>query len=265
MKQLIFTTIALITLMLVGCTQTNKSTTISKQETKEVVEQETKKKFPEVTATPGKTDQPTATTETAKDAQSSNNTNSAQSPENPTKNAQSSNTTAKDAQSPENPNDPDAYTMKDKDETTTASSNKEKNVQEGNDFQGPKAFLLNERFGLRLNETAVNNEIETGVEVLAIRDNRCPVGVNCFRAGEVEVDLKINGKETTTLTFPTAEKPGSTSYYASGLYGVKLLGASRKGRPDLTKQGGGLLNNFSGIEVYLQVDKSSDGTESGKE
>lgn len=227
MKQLILYTFVCLTLMANSCAQTNKSTSNTNKKT-ETVASENKSDFPEVTASNTKP-------ETAKPTEAPSSTK-------PTTNTQSTKP-AKDAESSTQTTQQPATTNGKKESATTNGFN-------------PILFALNERFSLRQNQSALNKETETGLEILAIRDNRCPVGVNCFRAGEVEIDLKVNDK-TVTLTYPTAEKPNSTSNHVTDQFTVKLLGASRKGRPDLSKPGGG-LKDFGGIEVYLRVDKQAD-------
>lgn len=247
MKQLILYSFICLTLMANSCAQTNKTTANTSKEKTETVTTDKKSEVPDVTAssTPSETTKPT-------DAQSTKSNTGAQSTK-----------PAKDAQSPTQTtaNNPGAYDNKEK-QTTETSNGKKESLTTGTD---PILFALNEQFGLRLNQSAFNKRSETGLEVLAIRDNRCPVGVNCFRAGEVEIDLKVNNKEVT-LTFPTAEKPGSTNKHTVDQLTVKLLGASRKGRPDLSKPGGGTLKGvLGGIEVYLIVDNEPGGESEGKE
>jgi len=235
MKHLVLYATLCVILMAFSCTQTNKSTTNTSKENAKNAQSTTQSDFPEVTADNQKP--ATSNTTDSKTKPSAQSPKPAHDP-----NAQSPKTTA---------NDPSAYDMKEKQTSSgTPNTKKESVVSNGN---GPKLFAFNERFGLRLEESAMNKESETSLEVLAIRDSRCPVGVNCIRAGEVEVDLKINDKETVTLTYPTAEKPGSKDNYAADQYTVRLLGASRKG--NLSKPNGNKLNTLGGIEVYLKVDK----------
>ncbi len=217
--------------MAFSCTQSNKPAAKDNKENAKTTS-EKKSEFPDVTAEnkenskqPEVTTAPTVATKSPKEAQETTTTT------------------------------PPGYSEKEKEVTTTESKDaKTKRETATPNLNGPKLFAFNEQFGLRLNESATNEASSTALEVLAIRDNRCPVGVNCFRAGEVEVELKINDKETVTLTFPTAEKPRSQDAYATDQFTVKLLGASRKGRPNLSKPEGGLLkNSLGGIEVYLKV------------
>jgi len=217
--------------MAASCAQTNKSTTSTKEKTKQE-QSNSKSDLPEVTAKIGDKSEPTTDKPTT-DTKPKEETTDA---------LPAKNTTT----------EPIASEIKEK-KTSGTTNKKENSIQNGTD---PIVFSFNERFSLRLNETAINNSTENRMEVVAIRDNRCPVGVNCFRAGEVEVDLKIDTEtQIITLTFPTAEKPKSRSYHTKDDYTVKLTGASRKGRTDLSKPSGSLKSGLGGIDVYLMVNK----------
>lgn len=62
---------------------------------------------------------------------------------------------------------------------------------------------LNSPFGIGINKKASLRESNIAMEIIAITDNRCPVDVQCFSAGDAKVKVNMSGIEPgiTELNF----------------------------------------------------------------
>ena len=83
---------------------------------------------------------------------------------------------------------------------------------------------------LKNKESATLDSKDLVIEVLEINDSRCPVGVNCIRAGEVTFSLLLKSKDSelkTALSYPVKgnKVKGSASFAG---YHVQLTGATQK-------------------------------------
>ncbi len=92
------------------------------------------------------------------------------------------------------------------------------------------AFILNENFAVGKGNIRSLKDTDFSLEIVDIRDNRCPPNVQCIRAGEIEVDVMLkkgDNNKKETLTYPTAEKPGSVKSIAFDNFQIDFLGALR--------------------------------------
>lgn len=71
------------------------------------------------------------------------------------------------------------------------------------DSTGLRSVQLDTPFEIAINERAVIYGSNAAIEIIEIDDNRCPVDVQCFSAGDSKVKLKVTGFETnnTVLNF----------------------------------------------------------------
>ncbi len=117
-------------------------------------------------------------------------------------------------------------------------------------------FIINKQFSLRQSQTGTLKQDDFTIEVVSIRDSRCPPGVNCIRAGEVDVDVILKSgtkEETKTLTFPTAEKRGSTNTAAFDGKVINFLGASAKKSPTSGMDKPSIPKQLGGLDLYFEV------------
>lgn len=100
-------------------------------------------------------------------------------------------------------------------------------IQENN----PINIIIGEEFQIGVNETASLMDEDITIDIYNISDSRCPEGMNCFRAGELEVELVFthNGKESAiTLMTPTWEKGGVSEVKLTDDLTMLLVGPPKK-------------------------------------
>ena len=61
----------------------------------------------------------------------------------------------------------------------------------------PDTAQLDKDFVIKQGETSQIDGLS--IKFADVKDNRCPINVNCIRAGEVQVILKINESESTSF------------------------------------------------------------------
>lgn len=86
---------------------------------------------------------------------------------------------------------------------------------------------LSQDFGLFLNDQAIFGPGNISISLKEIKDSRCPVNVNCIRAGELEVklDIKIDGSlKSIVLRNPTWERGGTSEIKLEDKYLLQLKG-----------------------------------------
>lgn len=97
----------------------------------------------------------------------------------------------------------------------------------------PIEIKIGSTFQLEANEKAILKSNNIIIDLVNISDSRCPEGMNCFRAGELEVDLLINqdGEERVLkLMIPTWEKGGVSEAKLTSELTISLVGPSNKNK-----------------------------------
>jgi len=65
-----------------------------------------------------------------------------------------------------------------------------------------KEYIQNEEFNLKYNKSAIVNidgeELDIKFEQI-VKDSRCPPNVNCYTAGFVTINIKVNNSDILTL------------------------------------------------------------------
>lgn len=76
----------------------------------------------------------------------------------------------------------------------------------------PISVEINQEFGITEGNSVKLNGKGTSMQLVKVSDSRCPKGVNCIRAGEIEVDVVVTIESRVnkfTLRNPTWERGGT--------------------------------------------------------
>ena len=95
----------------------------------------------------------------------------------------------------------------------------------------PVPVMLGESFVVEKTDVAIYKDANINVRVLKIADSRCPVNTNCVWAGELAVEVEVNGngvKSINKLVMPALGKAGARSVTAIGAYQLHFEGESPK-------------------------------------
>lgn len=113
---------------------------------------------------------------------------------------------------------------------------------------------MDQEFGITEGNAVKLNGKEISLQLSKVTDSRCPKGVNCIRAGEIEVDIIVtmeNKAKKYTLRNPTWERGGTMeASLDDGLF-LRLNGAFEE---DKRLQGQDLQIAFVFSEVEKPID-----------
>ena len=85
------------------------------------------------------------------------------------------------------------------------------------------AASLGTATGLRVGQSLWLAEAGVQVDLLDVLDSRCPPGVNCVRAGEVKVTVRVSESERELGTVTLASAPKDAQSKSVGGYTVTLV------------------------------------------
>lgn len=96
-------------------------------------------------------------------------------------------------------------------------------------FEDPVTSVeINEVFGVVEGESVILKDTEIQLQLIKLSDSRCPEGVNCIRAGEIEVEIVIIRDDEVseyTLRNPTWERGGTSEAKLDNGLVLRLNGA----------------------------------------
>ncbi len=107
-------------------------------------------------------------------------------------------------------------------------------------------FAIETEFLLKKEESAKMKNEDLSISVLEIKDSRCPVGVNCIRAGEIKFNIIIKNKDkekTVELSHPAKKGSRLIDNINFEGYNIKLIKANQanKGNMDDNATLGGIF------------------------
>ncbi len=106
-------------------------------------------------------------------------------------------------------------------------------------------FEKGSEFTLKNSEKTQLNKEALQIKVLEIKDSRCPVGVNCVRAGEIKFKLLLNNKGNTkevTLAFPADSRHKDAVAFDG--YNIQLVKANQPNDPSFSDEKKALLGGI---------------------
>jgi hypothetical protein len=97
----------------------------------------------------------------------------------------------------------------------------------------PAAAALDRDFRLERGETAAVGDDGLTVRFVAVvEDSRCPLGVQCVRAGEARVQLQLRAPGSGSDVVVLATEGGQPRYASLGPYDVHLVDVEPRHRTD---------------------------------